>query len=71
MNTRTEYNPDTMAPGFAKERYGHPLPIRLTVEQRQTIKEEAKRLDCSEVDVVRRALEHYFALPKGKRRRSP
>ena len=69
MNTQTDYNHGTMADSFAKKRYGHPLPIRLTVEQRRTIKDEAKRLECSEVDVVRRALEHYFALAKGKRRR--
>lgn len=58
------------SPRFAVARsptLGPPIPVRFTDAQAKTIAREAKRIGCSRVDVIRRALDQYFAVPASER----
>lgn len=46
---------------FQKSLYSRLLTVRLTPQQRSVLQAEAARLGANEVDVIRLALEHYFA----------
>ena len=65
--TGTYVNPEQTRgrPRFARESMTEYVGIRMTTEQMQALQAEAQRLGVSGADVIRRALDDYFARSKG------